>query len=1175
MLTAWQVIFVALAYVGALFAVASYGDRAARRSSRGMPRPFIYALSLAVYCTSWTYFGSVGLAARTGYDFLPIYIGPILMLTLGWPVLRAIVDISKRQNITSIADFISARYGKNQLLGALVAVIAVIGIIPYISLQLKAVSFSLTTMLPPDSEGLEQLFHLGAANDLALIVSVAMACFAALFGTRHIDTTEHQDGLILAIAVESLVKLAAFLAVGIFATFWLMGGLGPLLDRVAAAPTVAGVFSDGLDGGRWVTMTLLAMFAILLLPRQFHVAVVENTNIGDLKRAAWLFPLYLVAINIFVVPIAMAGLLTLKGSGVDADTYVLALPVASDARLLALLAFIGGLSAATAMVIVETVALSIMVCNNIVVPLLLRRWGDRERSIGDMGRHLLLIRRAAIAVILVLAYSYYQMIGSSAALAQTGLLSFAAVAQFAPAFFGALLWRRGTAAGAMAGIIAGFAIWSYTLVVPTFIDAGWLSRALLEEGPFGLAMLRPSMLFHLEFDPLTHGVLWSLLVNTAAYVTVSLLREPSPIERLQASAFVSPEMPAATTSFRLWRTAVSVGELQETVARYLGSERTAGAFSEFLSHRKAPQSPTAEADIRTLRFAEHLLASAIGAASSRLVLGLLLERRSASPRGAVRLLDDASEAIQYNRDLLQSAIDHVRQGIAVIDRDLKLICWNRQFCDLLHLPTELSRVGAPLDEILRAIADRVGVEDKKAERVVAERIGQLVYDCEPYQERLPNDGTVLDVRSTRMPNGGVVITFADVTDKVVAAEELKRVNESLERRVAERTAELVKLNSELERATADAEAANLGKTRFIAAASHDILQPLNAARLFTSSLVERQTRAGDDQLVRNVDASLEAVEEILGALLDISRLDAGAMKPEISSFGIDELLKALAVEFAPAARDKGVKLTVVPSRLTVRSDRKLLRRILQNLLSNAVKYAPEGRVLMGCRRRRDSLRIEVHDTGYGIPKHKLKAIFLEFERLGQGDGSAPGLGLGLSIVERIARVLDHDLKVKSEPGIGSVFSVAVPLSSEAAGADAPPRRIPPRSSNVAGFTALVIDNEPAILEGMSTLLSQWKMNSLTARNGEEAAAALASSRWPVDVILADYHLEQDDGLIVIEQLRAQAARAVPALLITADRSRAIQDHAAAQGVAYMRKPVRPAALRATLSFLMTRAEAAE
>ncbi|HSM19008.1 MAG TPA: hybrid sensor histidine kinase/response regulator, partial [Hyphomicrobiales bacterium] len=585
MLTAWTVILVALAYVGVLFAIASYGDRAARRTSRGMPKPLIYALSLAVYCTSWAYFGSVGIAATSGYDFLPIYIGPILMLTVGWPVLRAIVDISKRQNITSIADFISARYGKNQLLGALVAVIAVIGVVPYISLQLKAVSFSLTTLISPGSDG--------AGSDPVLVVAIAMAAFAALFGTRHVDATEHQRGLILAIAVQSVVKLAAFLAVGIFATFWLMGGIGPLLDRVAAAPAIADVFGGGLEGGRWVTMILLAMCAIVLLPRQFHVAVVENTGVSDLKRAAWLFPLYLVAINLFVVPIAMAGLLTF-GNRVDPDTFVLALPAAGDDRALTLLAFLGGLSAATAMVVMESVALSIMVCNNVVLPLLVR-------ASGDLGRHVLAIRRAAIAGILVLAYSYYGMIGDSAVLAQSGLLSFAAVVQFAPAFFGGLLWRKGTAAGAMAGLLAGFGVWAYTLLMPAFIDAGWLSPGLLEHGLLGLAALRPRMLFHIDFDPLTHGVLWSLLVNTAVYVAVSFLREPSPIERLQASAFVAPEIPASSPALRLWRTGVPLGELQDAVARYLGNERTRRAFDEF-ARRGGPAEPAAEADIRTLRF---------------------------------------------------------------------------------------------------------------------------------------------------------------------------------------------------------------------------------------------------------------------------------------------------------------------------------------------------------------------------------------------------------------------------------------------------------------------------------------------------------------------------------------------------------------------------------------------
>jgi Na+/proline symporter/CheY-like chemotaxis protein/two-component sensor histidine kinase len=1176
MLTAWTVILVALAYVGVLFAIASYGDRAARRTRRGTPRPLTYALSLAVYCTSWAYFGSVGLAASSGYDFLPIYIGPVLMLTVGWPVLRAIVDISKRQNITSIADFISARYGKNQPLGALVAIIAVIGVVPYISLQLKAVSFSLTTLLPPDGEGL-RLGQPEPGSDLALIVAIAMAGFAALFGTRHVDATEHQRGLILAIAVESIVKLAAFLAVGIFATFWLMGGIGPLLDRVAAAPAVSQVFGGGLEGGRWVTMTLLAMCAILLLPRQFHVAVVENTNISDLRRAAWLFPLYLVAINLFVVPIAMAGLLTFGSRDIDADTFVLALPAASDNRALTLVAFIGGLSAATAMVIVESVALSIMVCNNLVLPLLVRYFGGREHRFGDIGRHVLLIRRVAIAVVLILAYSYYRMIGASAALTQSGLLSFAAVVQFAPAFFGGLLWRKGTAAGAMAGLLAGFGVWAYTLLMPSFIDAGWLSRGLLDHGLFGLAALRPRMLFHIDFDPLTHGVLWSLLFNIVAYVAVSFLREPSPIERLQASAFVSPDIPAASPAFRLWRTAVSVSELEETVARYLGKERTRRAFDDFAKYRVAPVEAAAEADIRALRFAEHLLASAIGAASSRLVLGLLLERRAGHRRGAISLLDDASDAIQHSRDLLQSAIDHVRQGIAVFDKNLNLICWNQQFRHLLQLPPELGRIGVALDEILCAVALRTGVDEAEVERVMKDRIHTLGKGLEPYQERLAN-GSVLEVRASRMPDGGIVVTFADMTDRVRAAEELRQVNESLERRVVERTGELVKLNSELARAKADAEAANLGKTRFIAAASHDILQPLNAARLFTSSLVERQSRTGNDQLVHNLDASLEAVEEILSALLDISRLDAGATKPQVSSFQIGELLQALAVEMAPAANDRGVKLAVLPSSLMVRSDRKLLRRIVQNLMSNAVKYAPGQRVVVGCRRRNDAVRIEVHDTGPGIPEDKLRAIFLEFERLRPGDGSVPGLGLGLSIVERIARMLDHQLEVRSTLSRGSMFALTVPQSRSMchpAAVEAQSRQPVARPGELAGTTVLVVDNEEAILRGMDALLGHWQMPVITATNGAQAIAAAACSPSPVGIVVADYHLEREDGLKVIEKLRAEAGRMIPAILITADRSRAVQDRAAKLGVVHMRKPIRSAALRAALSHLLTRAEAAE
>jgi Na+/proline symporter/signal transduction histidine kinase/ActR/RegA family two-component response regulator len=1177
MFYSWTVLFAGLAYVGLLFAVASFGDRKARGRLSGTQRSLIYALSLGVYCTSWTYFGSVGVASRSGFDFLPIYIGPILVFVIGWKLLQTIVDISKRQNITSIADFISARYGKNEVLGAIVAIIAAVGIIPYISIQLKAVSFALETMMTTPGWSTGGALPLPITEDIAFFVTVAMAAFAMLFGTRHIDTTEHQHGLVMAIAVESIVKLIAFIAAGLFITFVMMGGPSALLEQARRAPEIAHLFSKGFAGGSWFTQTLLAMIAIVLLPRQFHVTVVENAQASDIKRAAWLFPLYLIAINIFVVPIAIAGLILFKSGVTDGDTYVLALPVLAGSQTFALIAFLGGLSAATAMVIVEAVALSLMVCNNLVMPIMLRRHMERAQIHHDMGRVLITIRRIAIVVILLLAYSYYRMIGTTAALAQIGLISFAAIAQFAPAFLGGLIWKGGTARGAMAGITAGFALWAYTLFLPSFADAGWIDKSLITDGPFGIGLFRPRMLFNLAFDPLTHGVIWSLLVNSAIYIAVSLIRAPSPIERMQAAIFVTRDIPRGTApGFRLWRTAITAGEVEATVARYLGAERTSRAFAEAAAQRKVPNDRKAEADIRMLRFAEHLLASAVGTASSRLVMGLLLERHSKNPRGAMKLLDDASAAIQYNRDLLQSAIDNVGQGIAVFDNEGKLICWNERFCSLLALPSELSRVGTPLEEVIDTMLRSSGIGANNLPEMRLARLGQITSTHAPIIEHLVQRDMVLEVHSSRMPeDGGYVVTFTDITQSVKAAEELKRANETLERRVEERTAELTRLNSELGRAKSEADAANLGKTKFIAAASHDILQPLNAARLFTASLVERKVRGRDGELVRNVDASLGAVEDILSALLDISRLDAGALKPEVSVFLIDDLLKALKLEFAPAAAERGLTFSVVKSSLAVRTDRKLLRRVLQNLVSNAIKYTKSGNVLMGCRRNGKGLSIEVHDSGPGIAEQNQAVIFQEFERLGQDKGMEPGLGLGLSIVERIAKMMKHPLRLTSRPGRGSCFAITVPIAPRSELVQSAPQVASRVASRIGGLTILVIDNEPQILEAMQALLGGWGARIVVARSAAEALSLFEIEADKIDVILADYHLHRDDGLALIERLRGEARRTIPAILITADRSRLVQERAAQHGIQYLRKPLRPAALRAALAQFAAQAQAAE
>jgi len=1173
MLQGWIVIAVALGYIGLLFVVASYGDRTRRFGREGGWRQCIYPLSLAIYCTSWTFFGSVGLASRTGFDFLTIYIGPMLLIGLGSPLVMRIVRLAKAQNITSIADFIASRYGKAQTVAATVALIAIIGTIPYIALQLKAVSASLTTILAqagPAHEAMQPVL-----GDIALYVAIAMAIFAVLFGTRHIDATEHQDGLMLAIATESIVKLVAFVGVGVFVTFWMFEGPLSLFAQALERPDTAAVFSREPVAGTLLAMTLLSLFAIVLLPRQFHVTVVENNSEAEIRRAAWLFPLYLVLINLFVVPIALAGLLTFSPGQVDSDMFVLALPLAAHSDLFTIAAFVGGLSAATAMVIVESVALAIMVSNDILMPLVLQRREALITGRGNVGGLLLAVRRIAIFVILFLAYVYYRLAGD-AQLASIGLLSFAAVAQLAPAFFGGLIWRRGTGRGALAGMTVGILVWAYTLLLPSLAAVGIVNESLLSHGPWGIALLRPQALIGLDLPPLAHGVIWSLLLNVLAYVVLSLGRAPTSIERLQADLFVPSDLAPMAPSFRLWRSSVTVEELTTTVSRYLGEERTRSSFDSYALSRGISIDPKGEADFQLLRYAEHLLASAIGAASSRLVLSLLLRKRTVSTKAALKLLDDANAAIHYNREILQTALDHVRQGIAVFDKDLHLVCWNRQFGEILALPPQLTRVGTALDHILRFHAERSTSDKETADALVRERLARYVNNGEPFLERFADRDLVMEVRANPMPDSGIVTTFTDITPTVKAAEELERANESLERRVQERTEELTRLNTELGRAKGEAEQANISKTRFLAAASHDILQPLNAARLYVTSLVERQRGGSDSQLITNIDASLDAVEDIFGTLLDISRLDTGAMRPEIVGFRIDELLRQLEVEFTPLAQEKGLNLKFVPCSLAVQSDRRLLRRLLQNLVSNAIKYTPNGRVLVGCRRHDGGLRIDVYDTGLGIPASKKQAIFQEFHRLEQGAKAARGLGLGLSIVERIARVLDYKITVNSSIGRGSQFSVEVPLS-----AAIPPRQQPRVAREVdrmqlSGITVLCIDNELAILDGMETLLAGWGCRVLKAADLEAAITLVAEGKITPDGLLVDYHLDQGNGIAAITELRRRFGPDLTAILITADRSPRVREDARANGIQLLNKPIKPAALRALLTqWRMQRLAAAE
>lgn len=648
------IILVALLYLGLLFGIAYYADARADAGRSLIATPHIYTLSIAVYCTSWTFFGSVGRAASSGVGFLPIYLGPTLVFILGWMVIRKIIRISKQNRVTSIADFIASRYGKSPELGGLVTIIAVLGILPYISLQLKAISTSFAILLSypevvmPAGQGGVSLLQ-----DSELYVTLAMIAFAILFGTRHIDASERHEGMVAAIAFESLVKLVAFLAVGVFVSFSLFNGLPDIFARAETTATLSRLFViDGVAAHtNWVALTLLAMGAVVVLPRQFQVLVVENVDERHLRTAIWLFPLYLLLINLFVLPIAFAGLLMFPDGAVDPDNFVLTVPMQAGMPLLALLAFIGGLSAATGMIIVESVALSIMVSNDLLMPLLLRLGRLHLSGRADLAGILVATRRGAIVVVLLLGYLYARTIGGSYALVTIGLVSFVAAWQFVPPILAGLYWKGASKAGALVALLGGLATWLYTLVLPAFARSGWVDGDFVEHGLLGLGLLRPYALLGLEgLDPIAHATIWSTLVNAGLLVGVSLFTTQSLIERSQAVRFVDVFRRSAGSG-RAWSGRTSIGELRALLARFVGDARADAELARFGASAGRRLDREGQADSAVVGFVERQLAGAIGAASARIMVATVLREEMHDIDEVTRLLDEASQLVIYARRL--------------------------------------------------------------------------------------------------------------------------------------------------------------------------------------------------------------------------------------------------------------------------------------------------------------------------------------------------------------------------------------------------------------------------------------------------------------------------------------------------------------------------------------------
>jgi Na+/proline symporter/signal transduction histidine kinase len=1129
-------------YLGVLFLIAWYGDRQTRWLAKW--RPWIYSLSIAVYCTSWTFYGTVGQASANPWSFLPIYIAPILVFAFGWRILARLILIAKREHITSIADFIGARYGKSQGLAVAVTLIAVAGILPYIALQLRGITMGLNIVAPDLRE------QFGYQDDhVSWFVVLALALFTMLFGTRHIDNTEHHRGMMMAIAFESIVKLVAFLVVGLFILF-----LAFSHDSVNLIETARATY----QAPNWPTLfvhTVLTMIAIICLPRQFHTMVVENERAQDLHTARWLFPIYLILMGLFVLPIAWVGQSLLGGT--SPDTFVISVPMSVGAEDIALLAFLGGTSAASGMVIVSTIALAIMVSNDLVMPLLLRRMRLSQRNHRHFSGLLVIIRRTLILLLLLGAWGFYLALDTIPSLSAIGFLSFSAITQFAPALIGGMYWREGNRKGVYVGLAVGFTLWLITLMTATNMLAGDEQSNILL-----WLITPPDVLGSMGLKNSDWGMILSVSLNALCYVLVSWGTRSSLSERLQSAAFVGTPLPE-NENMSLYQSRVTVGELEMLASRFVGRTRVRAAFTQYWGQQRETLMPNQQAPSTLIRHTERVLAGVFGASSAKLVLTSALQGRNMQLEEVATIVDEASELYDFSRGLLQGAIEHIGQGIAVVDKQLRLVAWNQRYLELFDFPLGLIQVGRPIADVIRHNAEQGLCGPGDPEDHVRRRVYHLEQGSRHTSSRVRPDGRVIEVQGNPMPGGGFVMSFTDITVFRDAEQTLKEANENLEERVLERTRELEKLNKQLVSATQRSERESQSKSRFLAAVSHDLMQPLNAARLFASSLAEV---ARDDEVKRlshHIESALSAAEDLIGDLLDISRLESGKLEIHPQSFAIKDVLANLNAEFSALARQQGVDFCMVPSSLYVRSDPKLLRRVVQNFLTNAFRYNPKGKVLLGVRRINGKVRIDVWDNGIGIEEDKQQEIFEEFNRGGQVR-SDQGLGLGLAISKGIAHVLGHEISMRSWPGRGSVFSLTLEQSQPVV-QEAPIVAAAEAVSDLSYLRVLCVDNEEDILVGMRDLLERWGCEVKTATDLMSSLKAL-DNQWIPDVILSDYRLDNGrTGLEVLQQCRLRLGDCFEGIIISADRSADILDGIRSNGFGFITKPVKPIKLRAMLN----------
>lgn len=1123
MLSAPIIVAILAAYLALLAFVGWWAEKSKRVSGNRLPRSVLYGLSLATLCSAWTYFGAVGDTSNGSWLFLANALGPILAITIGYPVWHRIAVLSKQENVGSLADFLAARYGKSRALGTLVTLVATLGALPYIALQLSILA-----------QAWDLVGHGIASAAVQTLVLVAfLTGFAILFGARRPSLTQHNRGFVSIIAVESVVKLLGLLCVAVLCIA-LFANEGRITEFVAFIPPPLPALNFS-----FVTLALLCIVTAFTLPRQFHLGFVTLEDPADIKAAAWIVPAYFLTWAGATLIIAAAIRAGFGMSGVDPHLQVMGIPLAHASAGIALLALLGGFSAGAAMVIVETTAVSAMVSNEIVLPLISARL-QRGGSNRNVGHSILIVRRCIIILIGLLSWLCFLAIRDVAGPTQLGQTALTAFAQLLPPLLGGIYWRRGHARGAIMGILAGMLVWALGIAGP----------GLFPSAPFPVDL---DILWPEDNENLINLTIFaSLILNTAIYIVVSLKSSPRLIDTIQANSFVLSRDRVGTGGSK--EITATLGDLNKLLSQFIGEEEAERALRDT---QTGPRIEAWQADRKAtpaaIRSVERLLAGIIGASSARNVVAIALAEGAQDASEIRQILDEAGHAVHFSRELLQTTLESLPQGVAVVDPELRLVAWNAKCLEFLKLPLPQAHIGKSLPEFLAAMPQSAQLHPIRKQ--ILNHLDNIRTGRQISDEILTDQGGTIHLAGRPLGQVDYLLTFADITDLKQAEQILAQDKEILEARVEERTHELVVANAALADAKAVAEQITSAQGRFVAAASHDLVQPLHAARLFIgNALVGSQEDAALRTLLEKADIAVDGAHKMLRALLNLSRLETGSFKPMLEAVDAGALLASLADEFSAQAEARGLELIVKPTTKWVMTDGDLLRSILQNLMLNALRYTATGRVVVVARFAKDkAVRIEVRDTGVGISPEKVETAFGEYKRLSEGRSMSDGAGLGLSIVARIAQVLGLSVAVRSTPGRGSVFSVLVPGTP----ARKMPKIVKREPIHLAGLRVLCVDDERDVLDGTKALIERW--GGVVTALDSAAYVSKSASQW--DVAIADYHLGGENGLDFLRRLRGQVR---VRMLVTATPDADWNTMLDNEGITLLQKPLPPLILQALL-----------